>query len=344
MGGFTRILHSGKEDEWMHELPTVVMKPLSKKLEQIAQGFVLLNRPHAVKQWVEKCMHKIPEHFVLLAEPDHLFIRAPPLWATYTRMSTFPFSYMNPKHEKNAKIIQKYNPKGFPLRLFRPIGPSPLMISKKQLGIIAEPWFNISFSLSQDIEANQTWGWISEMYGFSIAVATSFDGKQHVTMRPEFMVQPPWDSDLNGKNGKRAAFIHYTYSNDFDSEGTFTPAVIGKWHFDKRDYIHKYPLFKTKRPPPGCSNAATKLLIKCINIAARSLDGWTERAYQNPEEIIKYFGFEGDVLDIADPGDDSHPGEDEDYSDDIELDDIDYSEDSKQEDYEYSEEGEKNAS
>jgi hypothetical protein len=340
MGGFTRILHSGKEDDWMHELPTVVVKPLSKELEDIAQGFVLLNRPHAVKQWVEKCMQKIPEHFVLLAEPDHLFIRAPPLWATYTRMSGFPFSYMHPKDEKNAKIIQKYNPKGVPLRVFRPMGPSPLMISKKQLAIVAEPWFNISFSLKQDIEANETWGWISEMYGFSIAAAVSFGGTHYVISRPEFMVQPPWDSELNGKNGKRAAFIHYTYSNDFDSEGTPTPAVIGKWHFDKRDYIHKYPLIKTKRPPPGCSNAATKLLIKCINIAARSLDGWKERAYQSPDEIIKYFGFEGDVLDIADPGDDSQPGEDEDYSDEVDLDDIDYSE-SKQQEYEYFEGNEK---
>lgn len=329
----------------MHEIPTVVVNPLSKELEKISQGFALLNRPHAVLQWVERCMPKIPEHFVLLAEPDHLFIRAPPLWATYNRMSAFPFSYMNPKDEKNAKIIQKYNPKGIPLRVFRPMGPSPLMISKKQLALIAEPWFNISFSLQQDVEASETWGWISEMYGFSIAVAVTLGSQNQVTMRPEFMVQPPWDSGLNGKNGKRAAFIHYTYSNDFDSEGSLTPAVIGKWHFDKRDYIHKYPLIKTKRPPPGCNNAATKLLIKCINIAAKSLSGWKENSYQSPEEIIKYFGFEGDVLDIADPGDDSRLGEEEEeYSDDVDLDDIDYSEDDKQEEYEYSDKDEKNPS
>lgn len=57
------------------------------------------------------------------------------------------------------------------------------------------------------------------------------------TLRPEFMVQPPWDADLVGKNGKKTAIIHYTYANDFDAEGTFTPAIIGKWHFDKRDYM-----------------------------------------------------------------------------------------------------------
>lgn len=74
-------------------------------------------------------------------------------------------------------------------------------------------------------------------YAFSIAAAVTPEGPKAFNLRPEFMAQPPWDKELNGKNGRRAALIHYTYSNDFDPEGTFTPAVIGKWHFDKRDYI-----------------------------------------------------------------------------------------------------------
>ncbi len=77
-------------------------------------------------------------------------------------------------------------------------------------------------------------------YAFSIAAAVSPEGPKSFNLRPEFMAQPPWDKELNGKNGRRAALIHYTYSNDFDPEGTFTPAVIGKWHFDKRDYIVRY--------------------------------------------------------------------------------------------------------
>ena len=36
MGGFTRILHSGKPDDWMHEIPTVIVDPLPRDLEKIA--------------------------------------------------------------------------------------------------------------------------------------------------------------------------------------------------------------------------------------------------------------------------------------------------------------------
>ena len=57
------------------------------------------------------------------------------------------------------------------------------------------------------------------------------------------MLQPPWDSELVASNGKKAAIIHYTYANDFDTEGTFTPAQIGAWHFDKRDYMVSNNIF-----------------------------------------------------------------------------------------------------
>lgn len=82
----------------------------------------MLNRPHAIFQWVKEYMPSIKEHFVLLAEPDHLLIRAPPLWATYNRPSAYPFFYIKPSEEKNAKIIQKYNPKDVPLKQFFPVG------------------------------------------------------------------------------------------------------------------------------------------------------------------------------------------------------------------------------
>jgi hypothetical protein len=328
MGGFTRLLHSGKPDEWMDEVPTVVVDPLPKNLEGVADGYIMLNRPYAVHQWVDRYMRMIPENFVLLAEPDHLFIRAPPLWASYNRPSAYPYGFIDVNNEKHRAVFERFNTKSVPVKQWHQVGPSPLMISKKQLGLIAYPWLNISFALKQDQEAYDMFGWTSEMYAFSIAAAVTPGGPKAFTMRPEFMVQPPWDTDLNGKNGKRAAFIHYTYSQDFDAEGKFTPAVVGKWHFDKRDYIAKYPLHKTKRPPVGCNNAATKLLLKLLNIGARSLDGWADRAYSTAEDIVRYFGSEGDVLDWADPDSSGMAGEigllDDDYSDnDVVIDEID---------------------
>jgi hypothetical protein len=30
--------------------------------------------------------------------------------------------------------------------------------------------------------------------------------------------------------------IHFTYGDDFDEKGEFTPGKVGHWHWDKRDY------------------------------------------------------------------------------------------------------------
>jgi hypothetical protein len=40
----------------------------------------VLNRPYAFVQWVEKA--KIPERYVLMAEPDHIFLRPLPNFMT----------------------------------------------------------------------------------------------------------------------------------------------------------------------------------------------------------------------------------------------------------------------
>ena len=336
MGGFTRLLHSGAPDAWMHEIPTVVVEPLPRDLQRVADGYAMLNRPYAVHQWVAHYMSKIPEHFVLLAEPDHVFIRAPPLWATYSRPSAYPMGFMDTQNTKHREIFEKFNVKKVPLKQWQAVGPSPIMISKKQLGLLANPWLNISFALHQDPDAHEVLGWTAELYAFSIAAAITPGGPKAITLRPEFMVQPPWDNTLRGKNGRRAAFIHYTYSQDFDSEGTFTPAVIGKYHFDKRDFVAKYPPLKPRRPPRGCNNEASKMLIKLINIASANLDGWAARAYPRNEPVPGYWGTEGDVLDWADPEETKAGTDDEEeYEDgDFFLDDIDDIEDETFEDEE----------
>ncbi len=38
--------------------------------------YVVLNRPYAFVQWVQKA--KIPEKYVLMSEPDHIFLRPIP--------------------------------------------------------------------------------------------------------------------------------------------------------------------------------------------------------------------------------------------------------------------------
>ena len=41
MGGFTRILHSGKPDKFMQEIPTFVAQPLPAGMDQVLMGFSL---------------------------------------------------------------------------------------------------------------------------------------------------------------------------------------------------------------------------------------------------------------------------------------------------------------
>jgi hydroxyproline O-arabinosyltransferase len=54
-GGFTRVLHSGKADDLMDEIPTFVADPLPKEKHNNG-GYVVINRPYAFVQWTSKCV------------------------------------------------------------------------------------------------------------------------------------------------------------------------------------------------------------------------------------------------------------------------------------------------
>ena len=62
----------------------------------------------------------------------------------------------------------------------------------------------------------QEWGWIQEMYAFTISCYNA--GVGPIDLYLEMMSQPPWDSDKNGYY-----ILHYTYGMDYTLEGEFTP-------------------------------------------------------------------------------------------------------------------------
>ncbi|KAL4424883.1 hypothetical protein ABPG77_002106 [Micractinium sp. CCAP 211/92] len=64
MGGYTRLLHSGKADDWVDEIPTVIVPPAPAQFEKILQRFPVLHRSFALKDWLET--HFIPGGAVLL--------------------------------------------------------------------------------------------------------------------------------------------------------------------------------------------------------------------------------------------------------------------------------------
>eukprot|EP01018_Ginkgo_biloba_P029676 Gb_20756 [translate_table: standard] len=261
MGEFTRVLHSGKPDNLMDEIPTVVVDPLPAGLDR---GYVVLNRPWAFVQWLKKAT--IKEEYILMAEPDHIFVKPLPNLAREDYPAAFPFFYIKPT--ENERVIRKFYPaeKG-PVTDVDPIGNSPVIIKKAQLEKIAPTWMNVSIRMKEDPEADKVFGWVLEMYGY--AIASALHGVQHI-LRKDFMIQPPWDLEVGKKH-----IIHYTYGCDYTMKGELTYGKIGEWRFDKRSYLRGAPPKNLSMPPPGVPHSVVTL-VKMVNEATANIPGWEE--------------------------------------------------------------------
>ncbi|KAI3790539.1 hypothetical protein L2E82_03649 [Cichorium intybus] len=174
MGEFTRILHSGKPDNLMDEIPTFVVDPLPSGLDR---GYIVLNRPWAFVQWLERAT--IAEEYILMAEPIHIFVNPLPNLARGEYPAGFLFFYIKP--DQNEKIIRKYYPKeDGPVTNVDPIGNSPVIIRKDLLEKIASTWMNVSLRMKDDL--------IELLDGYAYAVASALHGVQHI-LRKDFMIQ-----------------------------------------------------------------------------------------------------------------------------------------------------------
>uniref|UniRef100_A0A0D9WG06 Hydroxyproline O-arabinosyltransferase-like domain-containing protein n=1 Tax=Leersia perrieri TaxID=77586 RepID=A0A0D9WG06_9ORYZ len=250
MGGFTRILHSGKPDGLMDEIPTLVVDPLPEGTDR---GYIVLNRPWAFVQWLKKA--DIKEEicsYVLMAEPDHVFVRPLPNLARGDEPAAFPFFYIKPT--ENEKILRKFFPeeKG-PVSKIDPIGNSPVIIKKLHLDL------NLYTLISYCIHVNR----------YAYAVASALHGVHH-NLRKDFMIQPPWDLKTEG-----TFIIHYTYGCDYTLKGELTYGKIGEWRFDKRSYLRSPPPRNLTLPPPGVPESVATL-VKMVNEATANIPGWDE--------------------------------------------------------------------
>lgn len=259
MGGFTRVLHSGLPDNLMKNIPTFIVDPLPEGLDR---GYVVLNRPWAFVQWLEKA--NIEENYILMAEPDHIFVRPLPNLAHGKNPVGFPFFYIRPTdHEK---ILRKFYPEeNGPVTNIDPIGNSPVIIERALLEEIAPTWVNVSLRMKDDPVTDKTFGWVLEMYAY--AVASALHGVRH-TLRKDFMLQPPWDLEVGKK-----FIIHYTYGCDYTMKGKLTYGKVGEWRFDKRAYIKGPPPRNLSLPPPGVPESVVRL-VKLVNEATANIAGW----------------------------------------------------------------------
>ena len=268
MGGFTRVLHD-KPDSLMDEIPTCVVDRLDNEM-----GFVVLSRPNAFKQYFEKC-GEIEETYILMAEPDHVYIKPLPNLMIGEKPAAFPFFYIEPSRWPN--LVQRFvgdsKMTAQDIEKVDPIGSSPVFIRKDDLKRLAPVWAETTLAIKKDKEANRDWGWVLEMYGYAIAAYKI--GLSH-DLRPKLTSQPPWDNEIGD-----FLSIHFTYGMDYDLDGKFTPGKIGKWRFDKRTYQNGIPPRNLQKPPIGCENELVKLLIECINEASADNPNWETFAGAN---------------------------------------------------------------
>ncbi|KAL8542126.1 hypothetical protein ACS0TY_003112 [Phlomoides rotata] len=261
MGTFTRVLHSGKPDNLMDEIPTFVVDPLPLGLDK---GYIVLNRPWAFVQWLEKAT--IPEEYIFMAEPDHIFLKPLPNLIIDEYPVAFPFFYIEPaKHEAT---VRKYFPREMgPVTNIDPIGNSPVIIKKDLLKKIAPTWMNVSLKMKHDPHTDKEFGWVLEMYAY--AVASALHGVQHI-LRKDFILQPPWDLEIENK-----FILHYTYACEYN-KGETTPVPVGvkgDWGFDKRAFLNVVPPRNLSLPPPGVPQSVVTL-VKMINEATANLPNW----------------------------------------------------------------------
>lgn len=103
----------------------------------------------------------LPEEYVYIAETDHVFMKPLRNLATATTPVAFGFGYMYCSAAHQA-LIDRFSP-GTSWRDVQPVGPSPLLVSKRMLADVAPLWYNLSLKLKRDKSADVLFGWVLEM-------------------------------------------------------------------------------------------------------------------------------------------------------------------------------------
>eukprot|EP00798_Chlamydomonas_sp_ICE-L_P018627 gene18627-25142_t len=254
--------------------------------EDEAPKYVVLNRPYAFDQWAKKA--NIPERFVLMAEPDHVFLKPIPNLMVGDTPASFPFFYIEPAKDAYAPITQKFTGKlsREQLHQIAPIGNSPTFLTMDQMKTSMPIWMNISIAIFKDKEASKAWGWVQEMYGFCIAIFMA--GITKVDLHPHLMAQPPWDKNMHHPNGKPFLILHYTYGMDYKLTGEFTPGKYGEWRYDKRSYGNRPMPRNVSDPPTGMKNDLVRTLIESFNEATDAIPCWDDYQKTHTASIELY--------------------------------------------------------
>ena len=265
----------------------------------------VLNRPFSVQQLLESGgLARIREEYVYIAETDHVLMRPLPNLASRAKAAAFGFGYMHASGSVQ-RFIDLVAP-GTSWRQVQPVGPSPLLIHADDLRRLTPRWLNFSLALKLDKAADARFGWVLEMWGYSIAAASlgishevwrgvQAEGEPssnpgpnpdpnphpHTTPNPNpqqvlhgFQTEGGAGISAAGAKQRGVYIFHYTYGIEYRMDGRPQgPNQIGEWSLDKRHYGGAYPPRKLQPPPAGASDGAT-WLCDAWNEASAGIPAW----------------------------------------------------------------------
>ena len=170
MVGFTRLLASanGQPDGQMEDMPTVTVAQAGFDK---TRGFQVINRPWTMLKFINmpEFQQRIKEDYVYIAETDHLILNDIPNRATPELNVAFFFPYMSPVPAEQSRVVKRYYD-GDHLSV-QPIGPSPAILHVDMLKKVTPLWYDLSVKLKADRDADRAFGWVLEMWGYSLAAA-----------------------------------------------------------------------------------------------------------------------------------------------------------------------------
>jgi len=229
----------------------------------------------------------VTEDYLFIAETDHILTQPLPNKATLGSPMAYIFNYMGP-NPAHATIIRNAWPEGglTGFTSVQSIGPSPVVIHRKDLERIAKPWEETAVALKTNNDADQRLGWVIEMWGYAIAAAKI--GLKHQEFA-DFQVEPGALSNTRQLTGfpTRYWIFHYTYQFEYMLDGSACqPWTIGEFSLDKRHFSDTYPTPPLPLPPPK-ANVAAFYLTNTFNEAMANISSWPRRQPVAPERPVQ---------------------------------------------------------
>jgi hypothetical protein len=81
---------------------------------------------------------------------------------------------MNPKRNaRTIELVRRFAGSDSAAAGVQQVGPSPILVHYDDLARMVQPWYDLSFALKKDPAADAEFGWMLEMWGYSIGAGAS---------------------------------------------------------------------------------------------------------------------------------------------------------------------------